>query len=30
MSSTIEQYGDPEQKRQELDKNRKYLQEIQS
>ena len=30
MSSTIELYGDPELKKQELDKNKKYLQEIQS
>ena len=30
MSGTIELYGDPELKRQELDKNTKYLEEIKS
>ena len=30
MGSTIEMYGDPELKRQELDKNKKYLEEIQN
>ena len=29
MGSTIELFGDPELKRQELDKNKKYLEEIQ-
>ena len=30
MGCTIELYGDPELKRQELDKNKKYLEEIKS
>ena len=30
MSGTIELYGDPELKRQELDKDTKYLEEIKS